>query len=73
MVIDKKNSMLIDIQYVKANKANRTPDYLYIIWKDLTTGKKYLQCVPEPKMEIYFEKHEYRDHPYHLLLHKLYL
>ena len=64
MVIDKKNSMLLDIQYVKANRANHTPDYLYIIWKDLTTGKKYLQCVPEPKMEIYFEKHEYRDHAY---------
>jgi len=64
MKIDKENSMLIDVQYVKANKKNNTPDYLYIIWKDLTTGQKYMQAVPEPVMTIYFEKPEFRNHNY---------
>jgi hypothetical protein len=37
---------------------------LYIIWKDLNTKEKYLQVVPEPKMDIYFEKNEFRNHSY---------
>jgi hypothetical protein len=61
---NKDTAMLIDVQYVKANKKNNTPDYLYIIWKDLETGEKYLQAVPEPKMDIYFEKPELRNHSY---------
>lgn len=61
---NKETSMLLDVQYVKANKAEKRPDYLYIIWKDLESGKKYLQSVPEPKMDIYFEKPELRTHSY---------
>lgn len=64
MQIEKDNAMLLDIQYVKANKKENTLDYLYIIWKDLDTGKKHLQVVPEPMMEIYFEKPEFRNHSY---------
>lgn len=64
MKINKDSAMLVDIQYVKANRLNNTPDYIYIIWKDLDTGEKYLQPVPEPKMDIYFEKPEFRDHVY---------
>lgn len=64
MKIDKEHSMLLDIQYIKANKSKQQPDYLYIIWKDLITGKKNLQVIPEPKMDIYFEKPEYRNHAY---------
>ena len=60
--MDKNKAMLLDIQYVKPNKKNKTPDYLYIIWKDLDTGEKHLQIVPEPMMEIYFEKPEFRNH-----------
>lgn len=62
MKIKKDNAMLIDIQYVKANKRENRPDYLYIVWKDLDTGKKYLQTIEEPPMDIYFEKPEYRNH-----------
>lgn len=58
------NAMLIDIQYVKANRRQNQPDYLYVIWKDLLTKQKHLQAIPEPKMEIYFEKPEYRNHDY---------
>lgn len=60
----KDSSMLIDIQYVKQNRTAGTPDYLYIIWKDLLTNKKYMQAIPEPKMDIYFEKNELRTHRY---------
>ena len=59
-----ENSMLCDVQYVKANKQNGTPDYLYLIWRDLDTQEKHLQIIPEPKMSIYFEKPELRGHKY---------
>lgn len=74
MNIPKDNAMLVDIQYVKPNKAKGLPDYLYIIWKDLRDGQKHLQIIPEPPMEIYFEKQEFRDHTYnknHQYLDKL--
>lgn len=60
----KDSCMLVDIQYVKPNRKNNTPDYLYIIWKDLDTMEKHLQVVPEPKMDIYFEKPEFRTFNY---------
>lgn len=64
MNINKDNAMLIDIQYVKPDRKNKQPDYLYIIWKDLRDGSKHLEAVPEPMMEIYFEKPEFRNHSY---------
>lgn len=62
MKINKDNSMLLDIQYIKPNRKTKQPDYLYIIWKDLTDNEKHLQVIPEPMMEIYFEKPEFRNH-----------
>lgn len=62
MEITKDNAMLIDVQYMKANRRDGTKDYLYIIWKDLDTGEKHLKIIEEPKMTIYFEKPECRDH-----------
>lgn len=64
MTIDKESSMLLDIQYVKPNKKENQPDFLYIIWKDLKSNQKHLQIVPEPMMDIYFEKPEFRNHAY---------
>lgn len=64
MKIDSKDSMLVDIQYVKKNKQLNQPDNLYVIWKDLLTGKKTVETIPEPKMKIYFEKPEFRNHSY---------
>ena len=64
MHIDKDNSMLLDIQYIKADKKNNTPDYLYCIYKDLRTNKKFLQAIPEPMMKIYFKKPEYRGYDF---------
>lgn len=59
---DKENSMLVDIQYVRPNRKNGTPDYLYFIWKDLLTGEKRLTSVASPTIDIYFEKPECRTH-----------
>ena len=64
MKIDSKNALLINMQYVEGNKKEKIPDYLYVLWKDQDTGKKHLECVPDPKMDIYFEKPEFRDHDY---------
>lgn len=67
----KDNAMLIDIQYIKASKRENHPDYLYIIWKDIDTGEKHLQVVPEPMMDIYFEKPEVRNHTYNKTYERL--
>ena len=63
---NKENCMLVDIQYVKPDRRNNIPDYLYIIWKNLDTMEKHLQVVPEPKMDIFFEKTEFQNHDYNL-------
>ena len=60
----KHTAMLCDIQYVKPSKEQNLPDYLYIIWRDTVTGEKHLKAVPEPKMTVYFEKPEFRNHNY---------
>ena len=62
MKINKESSMLLDVQYIKANKKNGTKDYLYLIWKDMDSDEKYMQAIEEPKMDIYFEKPEFRNH-----------
>lgn len=61
-----ENTLLIDVQYVNGNKKEKQPDMLYVIWKDLRTNEKHLEIIPEPKMTIYFEKEEYRNHSYNL-------
>ena len=62
--INPNTSMLVDVQYVRANKKAGTPDCLYTIYKDLETGKKHVMSIEEPSMPIYFEKEEYIDHKY---------
>lgn len=63
-LIDKTDAMLVDIQYVRANRRTKEPDALYMIWKEISTGEKHLKVVMEPKMEIHFEKPELRNHNY---------
>ena len=63
--VNKDTAMLFDVQYVDPNKRLGLPDYLYVIWKDTATDEKYLQVIPEPAMDIYFEKPELRlSHTY---------
>ena len=61
--LSKNNAMLLDIQYVPSSKEHKV-DNLYIIWRNLDTGKKELEIIPSPKMEIYFEKPEFRNFQY---------
>ena len=70
-VINKESAMLVDIQYVNPNRREGINDYLYIIYKDLDTGEKFLKKIEEPKMTIYFEKPEYRDHAYNEIFKEL--
>jgi len=56
--------MLVDIQYVEANKRENIPDVLYIVWKDLDTLEKNVLTIENPTVEIYFEKPQFRDHEY---------
>lgn len=59
-----KNAMLVDIQYVRKNKAKGLPDCLYTIYKDTDTGEKFVYAVENPSIPIYVEKEEFRNHSY---------
>lgn len=69
MKIPKEHAMLLDVQYIKPKKGQN--DHLYIIWKDLRDDSKHLQVIPEPMVDIYFEKPEYRDHDYNKNYHHI--
>ena len=60
----KETAMLLDIKYIRPNKRENIPDYLYIVWRDTETGEKHLQIIEKPKIDIYFEKNEFRNHNY---------
>ena len=64
MGVNPNNSMLIDIQYVKPDRKNNQPDCLYTIYKDLDTNKKHVIEMESPKIPIYFEKEDRRNHRY---------
>lgn len=55
-------SMLVDIQYVRENRKDKIPDTLYIVWKDLDTLEKHITTIDNPKVNIYFEKPDQRNH-----------
>lgn len=59
-----ENAMLIDIQHVKANYKAGTPETVYIVWRDLDTGNKYVNTIENPEIDLFFEKPEKRDHSY---------
>lgn len=57
-----ENAMLVDIQYVRKNRKTGQEDCLYTIYKDVDTGEKFVYAMESPKIPIYVEKEEYRDH-----------
>lgn len=57
-----ENLMLINIIYNKPSKNNDFIDSIDVIYKDISTGKKYLEHIENPPMEIYVTKPEYRDY-----------
>lgn len=62
--INPNTSMLLDVQYVRANRKENKPDCIYTIYKDLETGEKHVIPMENPKIPIYFEKQEEVDHRY---------
>ena len=57
-----ENAMLLDIQYVRKDRKNNKEDCLYTIYKNVDTGEKFVYAMEQPKIPIYIEKEEYRDH-----------
>lgn len=57
-----ENALLIDVQYVRPKPKENLSDYLYLVWKDVSTGEKFLTTVESPTVDIYFEKPEFRNH-----------
>ena len=64
--LDNSNLMLIKTYYNPGSKDYNEPDdVLDIIYKDIDTGKKYVETIPNPKVEIYILKPEYRTYSYY--------
>jgi hypothetical protein len=63
--LDGSNLMLLNTYYDQGTPDNNTPDdVLDIIYKDMDTGKKYVETIRNPKIEIYIVKPEYRTFEY---------
>lgn len=66
----KKDSvMLLNIIYNQPSPQTNWMDSLDIIYKDLDTGKKHLETIINPNMQIYMTKPEYQnyEHPKYVL------
>lgn len=59
-----ERAMLLDMKYIRPSKRENHDGVLYIIWKDLDTLEKNITTIPNPPMDIYFEKDNYRNHTY---------
>ena len=63
--LDSSNLMILNTYYNQGTPDNVTPDdVLDIIYKDMDTGKKYVETIRNPKIEIYIVKPEYRTFTY---------
>ena len=69
--VNKEDIMLVDVQYVRPSRKYGTNDYLYVIYKDINTGEKFLHTIEEPKFTVYVEKEEYRDHKHNEIFKEL--
>ena len=63
--LDGSNLMILNIYYTKGSQdCNIADDYLEIVYKDIDIGKKYVEKIRHPMIEVYVEKPEYRNHTY---------
>ena len=58
------NIMLNNIIYNQPSAQTNWVDSIDIIYKDLSTDKKYLETIINPTMDVYFTKPEYRNYDY---------
>lgn len=64
--LDNSNLMLLKTYYDSGTNDFSTPDdVLDIIYKDIDTGKHYVETIKNPKIEIYVVKPEYRTFNYY--------
>jgi len=64
--LDSSNLMILKTYYNSGTKDFSTPDdVLDIVYKDLDTGKIYVESIPNPKIEIYIVKPEKRNYEYY--------
>jgi len=59
-VFDNKNIMPLNIYYTRGEYNEE--DYIDIIYKDMDTGKKYVQTISNPKIEVWITKPEFRNY-----------
>lgn len=63
--MENKNLMILNIYYDRGSyDMNKADDILDIIYKDMETGKKYVETIVGPKIEIWIVKPEYRTFNY---------
>ena len=60
----KDDIMLINIIYNQPSAQTNWVDTIDVIYKDLTSGKKYLETIINPTMDVYFTKPEYQNYDY---------
>lgn len=60
----KEDIMLINMIYNQPSPQNEWNDSMDIIYKDLSTDKKYLETIVNPTMDVYFTKPEFRNYDY---------
>lgn len=57
-----KNLMPIHVHYSRGTYDGSVPDVLDFIYKDLDTGKKYVESIQNPVYEVWVVKPEYRNY-----------
>ena len=58
--LDRSNLMLLNTYYDSGKDFKSKDDVLDIVYKDIDTGKIYVESIPQPKIEIYIVKPEFR-------------
>lgn len=56
--------MLLNMFYSYGSPETGWQDSIDVVYKDLSTGKKHLEHIVEPKMEIFFTKDQYKNYDY---------
>lgn len=58
--LDKSNLMMINVYYDKGSRDSTNDDRLDFVYKDIDTGKTYVETIYNPMIEVYVAKPEYR-------------
>ena len=56
--------MLINVIYNQPSAQTNWTDTVDVVYKDLSTGEKYLETIINPTMDVYFTKPEYQNYDY---------